>query len=125
MRCSEPPIALWLRLIGPWAYIIYEALMKKIAICLFSVIWLLLAATVVLGCTCQRSVLENVKSEKDQVIEARKFAEVVFSGIVTEVIVDEQAHTFEARLKVRESWKGVEAVTVSLFGGTECCFCEY
>jgi hypothetical protein len=39
--------------------------------------------------------------------------------------VDEKAHTFEARFKVLESWKGVETETVSLFGGTECCFCEY
>lgn len=99
--------------------------MKKIAICLSSFIWLLLAATVGLGCTCQRSLLGIVKSEKSQVKEARKYSDVVFSGVVTEIIVDEKAHTFEARFKVLESWKGVETETVSLFGGTECCFCEY
>ena len=99
--------------------------MKKITIGLLSFIWLLLAATVGLGCTCQRSLLGIIKSEKDQVKEARKYSDVVFSGIVTELIVDEKARTFEARLKVLESWKGVETETVSLFGGTECCFCEY
>lgn len=99
--------------------------MKKIAICSFSFIWLLLAATVGLGCTCQRNILGIEKSEKNQVREARKYADVVFSGIVTEIIVDEKARTFEARFKVLESWKGVEAKTISLFGGSECCFCEY
>src|SRR5215207_5294168 len=99
--------------------------MKKIAICSLSFVWLLLAATVGLGCTCQRNLFGIVKSEKDQVREARKYSDVVFSGIVTEIIVDEKAHTFEARFKVLESWKGVETETVSLVGGTECCFCEY
>jgi hypothetical protein len=99
--------------------------MKKIAICLLSFVWLLLAATVALGCTCQRNIFGTVKSEKEQVKEERKYSEVVFSGIVTEIIVDEKAHTFEARFKVLESWKGVERETISLFGGTECCFCEY
>ena len=98
--------------------------MKKIALYLFSFVFLLLAATVALGCTCQRN-LFFVKSEKTQVNEARKYSDVVFSGIVTEIIVDEKAQTYEARFKVLESWKGIEAETVSLFGGTECCFCEY
>jgi hypothetical protein len=97
--------------------------MKKIAICLLSFIWLLVAAEISLGCTCQRPYF--IKSEKQQVKEAREYSEVVFSGTVTEIIVDEKAHTFEARFKVLESWKGVESETVSLFGGTECCFCEY
>ena len=99
--------------------------MKKISICLSSFIWLLLAATVALGCTCQRNLWGIAKSEKDQVKEARKYSDVVFVGMVTEIIVDEKARTFEARFKVLESWKGVETETVSLFGGTECCFCEY
>ncbi|HKO61498.1 MAG TPA: hypothetical protein VJV03_10090 [Pyrinomonadaceae bacterium] len=99
--------------------------MKKSALCLLSFIWLLLAATVALGCTCQRNLWGVAKSEKDQVKEARKYSQVVFSGRVTEIIVDEKALTFEARFQVLESWKGVETGAVSLFGGTECCFCEY
>jgi hypothetical protein len=98
--------------------------MKKITISLLSIVWLLIATSVGLACSCNLSHLVG-KSEKSQVKYAREHSDVVFSGVVTDIIVDEKAHMYEAKFKVREAWKGIKSETVSLFGGTDCCFCQY
>jgi hypothetical protein len=85
---------------------------------------LLDCSRVSLACSCNISHLAG-KSEKYQVNYARKRADAVFSGVVTEIVINEKSHTYEAKFRVREWWKGVDSEEVSLFGGTDCCFCQY
>jgi hypothetical protein len=49
------------------------------------------------------------KPEKEKVNYARENAAAVFSGVVTEVVVSPQLLTYEAKFRVRESWKGVDS----------------
>ena len=98
--------------------------MKKILIHLLAVTFCMAAPCVGFACSCNLSHLVG-KSEKYQVNYARKHADAVFSGLVTEIIIDEKSHTYEAKFRVRESWKGVDLEKISLFGGTDCCFCQY
>jgi hypothetical protein len=98
--------------------------MKKCLIYMLGVAFCLIVPRVSLACSCNVSHLAG-KSEKYQVNYARKHADAVFSGVVTEIVIDEKSHTYEAKFRVRALWKGVDSKEVSLFGGTDCCFCQY
>jgi hypothetical protein len=96
--------------------------MKTATALLFATI-VLSAAADAFGCNCDLP-LRNL-SVKQQVKQALKHAEAVFSGRVLEISASPDAHYLVVRLKVEKLWKSSRAEEISIMtgrGGGDCGF---
>ena len=81
------------------------------------VAFLLLIPSASFACTCaDESLFPGGRPVKDQVESARKESEAIFSGVVTRIVFNKRAKTYEAHFKVYRSWKGVDREEVNVFG---------
>lgn len=87
---------------------------------LLSVVLMLCFPLTALACSCS---LPPLKSEKARISSERKKSQAVFTGEVVEVI-DVEGNV-EVKLKVLQSWKGVQSESVSVFTTSICCICGY
>jgi hypothetical protein len=96
----------------------------RIGVILLSVAaFILLDPSVGLACTC--GLPYPNRTLKQQVIEARKKSEAVFSGKVIEVIENPQVFYVIVKFKVQRSWKQISTDEVTVFTGRGNGDCGY
>jgi hypothetical protein len=95
-------------------------IMKKLIISAAAIVFFMLGASDVFGCSC---LVDNVKSERKKVTASYKQATAVFYGEVTEVI--RRSDSLLVKFKVEIMWKGISTKEIVIRTAEHSAMCGF